>query len=108
MRWNSYSFALGRLTGDSHRILAAIQRLAFVRVERGFDLGAIRHGHPPKFGAASFAHGKYDIAFPDDTKLALGHEPSLQLSGQAAELVYFKRHHYPRPALRDNRRIATL
>jgi hypothetical protein len=74
------SFSFGRFAHDSQGILAAIQRLAFVGIERGLNLGVCA----VELRATAFADGKARAALYD-SEFALRHEDSLPPKGCANE-----------------------
>ena len=59
----------GSFAHDPQRILAAVQRLAIVGIERGVNLGV----RTAKLRATAFADGKSGIAF-DNSQFALRHD----------------------------------
>ena len=72
--------AFGRFADDPQGILAAVQRLAIVSVERRPNLGI----RPAKLRTTAFAYGESGILF-DDPQFALWHENSLAANACANE-----------------------
>jgi hypothetical protein len=73
-------FAFGCFAHDAQSILAAIQRLAVVDIERGFNLGVCA----AKLGARAFAYGKCRV-LSHDPQFALCHGNSLAPNACANE-----------------------
>ncbi len=98
-------FAVGRFADDSQRILAAVQRLAIVGIERSRDLGI----RAVKLRTATFTNGKSGILL-HDSELALGHEYSLAPNAcvnETAPVPEVKAQTAPPPALDNIHKMGT-
>jgi hypothetical protein len=88
-------FVLSRFAHNAQSILAAVQRPAFVAIERGFN-GLF--GITPKLGTTTFTYAEHRLNVPHDPKFAPSHGSQSNASAQSHGMpVNFKRHHYRRP-----------
>jgi hypothetical protein len=92
-------FILGRFAHDPQSVLAAVHRLALVRLELFLNGDSVRRserGYGAKLHVAVLANAKLGC-FAHDPKFSLCHTPSLRRLGWHSIPVEIKRHHYPLP-----------